>query len=518
VERQPTAVATTGVEGRQAVPGEEKVSPSKPRLSLPRGARTLDYDEPFDVAVFDLLLPCRNFEVKHKVTESGRVSMTAEFLLRLLRASDGFDETDFERFFGFDAVERSFVLREAEEAGYVERRNGRLWLTAIGRGLFKDGEEEPVIYEVEQRTVRAGFDLLSFAPSVVESFSKFDQWLPELKVIETARVAAAKETVRDKFRRFYGEFSAKMRSDPQKRRFLYSVDHVEPGNRFSNVVRVVVKSTLRQPGTIEPDLSDWKVGYEIEDRGEVVESCASFLAGLSRDRHPGDATGLNLLREVAPEFMASFARGGEISPSLLLRRGLGSKTVAEMPSAPAFTDAIAGSLFTNANFRKVMDTLRNAADLRKVRPGSCVWLVPQVSAWGATRALPVMLDQITDRLASDDRQSPDEGPARSIALVAGRLPNHLGEAFDLVVSGHDVAGIPPGLEIMLVPGLMAAICIHLPVEAARAFPVPVGLLTFDDHVIERIRSVLQECSRYFTAARNGMKLPELRALLEQALD
>ncbi|WP_271610735.1 hypothetical protein [Bradyrhizobium sp. CCBAU 21360] len=76
--------------------------------------------------------------MKHKVTESGRVSMTAEFLLRLLLASDGFDETDFEKFFGFNAEERSFVLREAEEAGFVERRNGRLWLTAIGRGLFKE--------------------------------------------------------------------------------------------------------------------------------------------------------------------------------------------------------------------------------------------------------------------------------------------------------------------------------------------------------------------------------------------
>jgi hypothetical protein len=184
----------------------------------------------------------------------------------------------------------------------------------------------------------------------------------------------------------------------------------------------------------------------------------------------------------------------------------------------ASPDAIAGSLFSNANFRKVMDTLRNAADLRKARPGFCIWLVPQVTAWGATRALPVMLDQFTDRLASDDGQSLDEEPVRSIALVAGRLPNHLRETFDLVVSGHDVAGIPPGLEIMLVPGLMAAICIHLPVEAARAFPVPVGLLTFDDHVIERIRSVLQECSRYFTAAGNGTNLPELRSLLDQALD
>jgi hypothetical protein len=494
------------------------MSPSKPRLSLPRGTRTVDYDESFDVAVFDLLLPCRNFEVKHKVSESGRVSMTAEFLLRLLRASDGFDETDFEKFFGFNADERSFVLREAEESGYLERRNGRLWLTAIGRGLFKDGEEEPVIYEVEQRTVRAGFDLLSFAPSVVESFSKFDQWLPELKVIETARVAAARDTVRDRFRRFYGEFSAKMRNDPQKRRFLYSVDHVEPGNRFSNVVRVVAKSRLRQPSTIEPDLSDWKVGYEIEDRGEVVESCATFLAGLSRDRHPGDAIGLNLLSEVAPEFMASFTRGGEISPGLLLRRGLVTKTNAEIPSAPTYTDVVAGSLFTNANFRKVMDTLRNAADLRKARPQSCVWLVPQISAWGTTRALPVMLDQITDRLGVDDQRSSDDEPPRSIALVAGRPPNHLREAFDLVVSGHDVAAIPPGLEIMLVPGLIAAICIHVPVEAARAFPVPVGILTFDDQVIERIQSLLQECSRYYTVADNGLNLTELRTLLDRSFD
>jgi hypothetical protein len=105
---------------------------------------------------------------------------------------------------------------------------------------------------------------------------------------------------------------------------------------------------------------------------------------------------------------------------------------------------------------------------------------------------------------------------RSVALVAGRMPNHLVEAIDLVVSGHDVASIPPGLEILLVPGLMAAV--HLPVNSVRAFPVPVGLLTFDDMVIERTRSLLQECSRCFTVASNGNEFAELRALLERTLD
>ncbi|PWE80498.1 hypothetical protein XF30_30560 [Bradyrhizobium sp. SUTN9-2] len=224
------------------------------------------------------------------------------------------------------------------------------------------------------------------------------------------------------------------------------------------------------------------------------------------------------MSEVAPEFMASFARGSEISPSLLLRGGTGAKSSTEIPSVPALTDAVVGSLFTNANFRKVTDALRNAADLRKARPSSCVWLLPQISVWGATRVLPVMLDQINDRLGADDQQGPDNERPRSIALVAGRPLNHLREAFDLVVSGHDVAGIPPGLEILLVPGLIAAISIHLPVEAAHSFPVPVGILTFDDQVIERIQSVLQECSRYYTVADNGMNLTELRTLLDRSFD
>ncbi len=75
---------------------------------------------------------------------------------------------------------------------------------------------------------------------------------------------------------------------------------------------------------------------------------------------------------------------------------------------------------------------------------------------------------------------------------------------------------PAPLEIMLVPGLMAAICIHLPMEAVRAFPVPVGLLTFDHQVIERIRRVLQECSRYYTFAGDGVNSSELRSLLDRS--
>jgi hypothetical protein len=46
-----SAITAAGAERQEEFAGEEEMSPSKPRLSLPRGTRTVDYDESFDVAV-----------------------------------------------------------------------------------------------------------------------------------------------------------------------------------------------------------------------------------------------------------------------------------------------------------------------------------------------------------------------------------------------------------------------------------------------------------------------------------
>src|SRR5262249_26998318 len=154
------------------------------------------------------------------------------------------------------------------------------------------------------------------------SLSPFELRLPELKIVETAKVAAARDTVGEAFRRFYGEFVVRIRNNPDKKRFLYSVDHVEAGNRFSNVVRVVARVRPRRANGVEPDLSDGKTGYELDDRGEVVERCAAFLAGLSRTRHPTDVAALQLLREIAPEFMQNVTRKIELSPGILFNRAL----------------------------------------------------------------------------------------------------------------------------------------------------------------------------------------------------
>jgi hypothetical protein len=490
---------------------------SRPTLSLRGRERLHDPDAPFEVAVYDLLLPSRNFVIRHKVTETGRVSMTVEFLLRLLRSADGFEETDLGSFFGFNPEERSFMIREAEESGYVSRKGGRVWLTATGRGLFREGGEEPLIYEVEQRTVTAGFDLISFAPAARDSLSMFELRLPELKITETAKVSAAREIVRGAFRKYYGEFALRSRATPDKKRFLYSVDHVDAGNRFSNVVRVVAKARARRPSVAEPDLSDWKTGYELDDRGDVVERCAAFLGTLNTVRHPTDSTAFDLLGHIAPEFTRSLTGSGKLGPAIMLKRALASESPGT-PSGPVYTDAIAGSLFTSTNIRKIFEALRHAAGQRKVRPRSLVWLVPQIPAWGATNVLPIMLDQIADNLGSEDHKDSVEEYPRSIALAVGNSAEYIREAFDLVVSGSGVDEIPANLEILIVPGLVVAISIHGPIEAVQGFPIPVGLLSFEPVVVRRAQDMLSEYVPYFRFASGKVIPADHRAFVEKVLE
>ena len=58
-------------------------------------------DRSIELAVYDVLLPCRNFLIDHKVAVLGRTSLTTEFLLRLIKAVPGISEENAAAFFGW---------------------------------------------------------------------------------------------------------------------------------------------------------------------------------------------------------------------------------------------------------------------------------------------------------------------------------------------------------------------------------------------------------------------------------
>ena len=166
-------------------------------------------DGPLHLATLDLSLPCRRFVVEHKVADVGKVSVTAEFLLRFIRAMGSCTEEAVQSFFGYSLREMAYVLHEVEDADYVHRVEGRISLTPTGLSLFRPGVEEPLIYEVERKVARVGFDLISLAPAERKFLSYFERSLPELPLADVEQVSSATERVPSSFRRHFREFAPK---------------------------------------------------------------------------------------------------------------------------------------------------------------------------------------------------------------------------------------------------------------------------------------------------------------------
>jgi hypothetical protein len=451
-------------------------------LKLKTSKETLD-DAVVDVGVFDVLLPSRFFSITHKVAELGRVSMTTEYLLRLLSAVDGIDEEQVKEFFAFDLREMAFVLAEAEANDYVVRTNGRLWLTSTGRGLFRDGSAEPQIFDVEKRTERVGLDLFALAPQERESLSRFEGCLPELQPKDVAAISNASERVPEAFRRHYTELATRRDKDGLKKRALYSVDNVTAGDRFSSIVNIVARSSASRPDFPEPDLSGWQPGRDLDDRAAVVESVVEFLAALKVENRLETPEAYGTLLQLAPEFLKEFTRRDGLAVDRFYREAVAraGEFRIDRPTIP-----LLGPLFTRENNKRLGDALGYASKNLGDRPGEFLWVIPDV-AWGMTRVLPLTLEMIRRHVAATD----DEVSAvRALAVHPRRRERHIEEAFSVVdTTGYDLQA---ELELLLIPKMLMAALVHAPLRARGAFPVPLGIMSFDLDTVSRTEDFLRK--------------------------
>lgn len=449
-------------------------------------------DRPIELAIYDPLLPCRNFLIDHKVAVLGRTSLTSEFLLRLVKAIPGISEEDAAAFFGFNMRETSFVFGEAEAPGYVERRDGRPWLTAVGDGLFRDGSSEPEIFAVEPRRRQVGFDLISLAPERPRFLTEFELGLPELAIVDEEAAGSAAARIPHAFRRFFLEIADRRERSKGEKKDLYSVDPVAPKNRFLSTVRTLVSAQASYPSSEESDLILWRPEHEQTDRPEIVSAVATFVDGLKQSRSEGDAEAYNMLLSLAPEFLKEFTRRDGLAVERYYREAI---TRAGDVRADRMTTPIVGSLLLSENRKRLRDVLDYGARQHSDMPRFLLWLVPQVLSWNATTLLDETIAGIRTRW---NAQSADGQTAalKSICLTASRPPRYIKKAFELVGT-NDYRRFPGPLEILLVPQVAVAAIVHAPIGSPRGFAVPLGLVSFDRAVLRRAEQyVLDNLSAY----------------------
>lgn len=483
-------------------------------LSLPNRAgdeKAGSADVRVPVGIFDLQLPARQFLVQHKVAEVGDVSLTTEFLLRLLHSADGMPEETAARFFGFDANEMAYVIRDAETRAYISRSEGRIWLTDPGHALFKEGDK-PQIYDVLKKTEKVGFDLLALAPCDREPQSEFERSLPELAIRDSGLVANASKHVPESFRRFFGEISSRRDSDAadQLKRSLYSVDDVVVGDRFSAVVPFVAMASVRRPGEPEAFLEKWRTGHELADRDRVVHGVAEYLEGLRTNKTPEDANALEVLTNIAPEYLKEYVNRSGFA-SLRYFKELAGRAGELRSNRP--TVGIVGALYQPENIERIKTAIGYAKDRPAFGNESFLWVVPKQASWGAARSLIELLEVLSKEEVEIDGTGRKLERA-AILIEEGKPQWRLTKTSSPPYCRPNTGAIPSSLEILLIPGKVAAVVVHAPVTEDRGFPIPLGVLTFDTQILRRVHQYLldslpAQMARYGTS--DGV---QVRTMLE----
>jgi hypothetical protein len=466
---------------------------------LKRSTLSLQREEPSDatnapqeqqilVGVFDLLLPSRQFVVHHKVAVLTNISLTAEFLLRLLFSLESISEEDIGEFFAFDGEEVNFVVNEAHAKRYIERRSGRVELTQAGYDLFKDSDR-PQVFEIVKRTEKVGFDLLSMAPSERSFLSEAELAFSELPVEDGYRAGKASLEVPDAFRRHYREIAGKKDRDVAAgiKRTLYFIDTVIPSDRFSSIVPVVAVATARNPTNPEALFEAWRTTHELDDRPEVARAVAAFLDNLKVLVRPDDRRAYDILLGIAEDYLKEYRTRSGLSVSRYFKE-MTQRAGEVRVDRP--TIGIVGPLYAPGNIERIIKALETANTRSAALGGEqLVWVIPKISTWGMSKGVEKLLERVTGERRSKDDQG-NKTARGDTAITLGKPSGHARKIFETILIRDDDGAIPDALEILLIPQQVVAVIVHAPIGLERGFPVPLGILSFDSKVLETAREYL----------------------------
>ncbi|WP_330212060.1 hypothetical protein [Pseudomonas sp. Z18(2022)] len=458
-------------------------------LTLNRIAETPDDEEVADVVigVYDALLPGRNYKIEHKVAEVGKVSLTTEFLVRLIYSVDGMPEAEVAKFFDFSPQEMTFLLNDAVSLGYVSRDSGRLRITRAGRDLFLTGGDEPQIFNVEKRTSTVGFDLISFAPQRWDRTEAFDHCLHSLEM-DTEMVSNASGKIPGSFKRHFTELNTRKGARAYLKRSLYSIDAVTPAEKFSALVPVFVKApraTLTQGAA---NLLEWRPEDELDDRSGVAAAIGNFVDDLRIQVADTAINEYRLLIELAPEFFRSYTVKSEFSVLRYQRYALGMKE--HRFHKLRKTIPVIGPFFSPIN-SGVLDLAVNQAvkyTPASFLPSKIYWKAPRRPYWGTTWVLPSILENVQERIV--EKLGTEDLPPETVLLLESNAQGPIKAFTKTQVFSN--GGPPDSVEIFLVPGVAAGVLIHLPGTATYGHAVPLGFISVDPHVVSRTEEYLSQ--------------------------
>jgi hypothetical protein len=287
------------------------------------------------------------------------------------------------------------------------------------------------------------------------------------------------------------------------------VDSVTPLDRYAAIVPIRIKAKATVPGVVEPDVSDLWDGYDLDDRPEIVQATTELLKTAKMFGSDLDNVLFQCLSDVAPEVTADYTKGRSFRREAFFRDT--ARRAGEL-RRDRQTTPIVGSLWTDGNMARIQRALDYAMESRKPEDGvpPILWHVPTRPLWGTSRRLPQLLRHFETTCGS----WADVDPGFSVAFVHDRPPRHIDRAFGAVLQSRAVARSLNHLEILLLPGLVAAVLVHASLVVGEAYPVQLGFISFNESLLSRTSQLLSDLVMPFQVTRSSVDEGILRSKLE----
>ncbi len=454
------------------------------------------------VNTIDFLLPCRDYVIDFKVADTKQLSITLEYILRLIRVLGRLREEEIAEFFNYDRKELEFVLNEGSAHEYIEWKNGEVDLARAGRKLFDVGSNVPRSMELQTFSSRVGFDLLSFSFERKKYLSRFDSFLPELEVKDTEFISDGSSGVPEVFKKNYFEI---MVSDPRlkkEKKGLYSVDKVATGDRYSVLVPVDIRHDNQCLGQPDFDLGKWKDEADLGSRQAVLESISSYLSTLCRSRNPRDQVSFQVFRALIDDVLDTSSENvvDEAFSAEVIYKNISEHLLKDDGNSVFF-----GSPFLPKIGTELIGAIKDGMNQRKPKL-NLSWLIPNTPAWGANQNFPSLLEGIYKELASEAEtgnrekvfsSNDDEANSRMNVewFVSGKLEKQISVAFQQhACEGHELSISNNLVEIIVCSNAAVLIAIHVPPTRGSAMPTPLGVISSNRAVVEKALDYLSRLS------------------------
>ena len=433
-------------------------------------------------------LPTKAFFIDYTVSQKRQLPVVKEFIIRVLHSVGNSPVSLIQDYFGFTAAETLAVLDDLIEESLIKWSDNEIELTAHALENFEEveGNMLPRFFEVVDKTDNVFFELSEFRmlPKTVQR-SGINSTSISLPLPDEC-YSKLNDKAMSAFDSNFEHFREVVKGEDiySEREELYKINHVN--GKFDISIPIPVEYYIE---TDAPDVLQTAYEDSNLDEWDINKSLFNYMDAAISTKPYSDVTRdfSDYISATDDPILTQYwdDKTNSINIELLLKH-YADGTAHHSKD----TQLIVGNLYSDFNSQAMTEKLKEIFS-KKPKSSGLIWLSKgDNSTWGRTSEFGVSLESITSLF--DNRKKTSKAvlalPCSSVSEAIEQRKVYKNRDIDPALIGCEKQFGGENCEVLLLPNIMVACLLHLPITDERNISLPVGYVSFAPELIESVTS------------------------------